>query len=109
MYVAQMAFFARVADARVGGSYMTLLNTLANLGTKWPATLALAAVDSLALPPAWGGGSPAPGPPGAPAADGFYVLTAVCTCAGVAWLVGMRGKVEEGSGAERSGAEWGEK
>ena len=32
MFVSQMAFFARVSDARVGGTYMTLLNTLANLG-----------------------------------------------------------------------------
>ncbi len=30
MYVAQMAFFARVADKRVGGTYMTLLNTVAS-------------------------------------------------------------------------------
>jgi hypothetical protein len=34
MYVAQMAFFARVSDPRMGGSYMTLLNTLTNLGSK---------------------------------------------------------------------------
>ena len=32
MFVAQMAFFARVSDPLIGGSYMTLLNTLANLG-----------------------------------------------------------------------------
>lgn len=32
MFVAQMAFFARVSDPKFGGTYMTLLNTLANLG-----------------------------------------------------------------------------
>lgn len=35
MFVAQMAFFSRVSDPSIGGSYMTLLNTIANLGGKW--------------------------------------------------------------------------
>ncbi|GLH02093.1 Acetyl-coenzyme A transporter 1 [Gryllus bimaculatus] len=47
MFVAVMAFFARVSDPAVGGTYMTLLNTLSNLGGNWPATLALWLVDSL--------------------------------------------------------------
>jgi len=47
MYVAMMAFFARVSDPAVGGTYMTLLNTLSNLGGNWPSTLALWMVDSL--------------------------------------------------------------
>lgn len=42
-----MAFFARVSDPLVGGTYMTLLNTLSNLGSNWPNTLALWAVDPL--------------------------------------------------------------
>jgi PAT family acetyl-CoA transporter-like MFS transporter 1 len=41
MFVSIMAFFARVSDPAVGGTYMTLLNTLTNLGGNWPATLAL--------------------------------------------------------------------
>eukprot|EP01039_Chlorochromonas_danica_P010761 gene10764-11960_t len=36
-----MAFFSRVSDPSIGGSYMTLLNTVTNLGAKWPAVLAL--------------------------------------------------------------------
>lgn len=32
MFVAQMAFFARVADPAIGGTAMTLFNTVANLG-----------------------------------------------------------------------------
>ncbi|KAG8225743.1 hypothetical protein J437_LFUL011999 [Ladona fulva] len=47
MFVAVMAFFARVSDPAVGGTYMTLLNTLSNLGGNWPSTLALWMVDSL--------------------------------------------------------------
>lgn len=47
MFVAIMAFFARISDPAVGGTYMTLLNTLSNLGGNWPATVALWFVDSL--------------------------------------------------------------
>ena len=32
MFVSQMAFFAKVSDPKIGGTYMTLLNTLSNLG-----------------------------------------------------------------------------
>lgn len=33
---AQMTFFAKRVDPSIGGSYMTLLNTAANLGGTWP-------------------------------------------------------------------------
>ncbi len=49
MFVALMAFFARVSDPHVGGTYMTLLNTLTNLGGNWPATLALWFVDTITV------------------------------------------------------------
>jgi len=44
-FVAQMAFFNRVADPAIGGTYMTMLNTIANLGTAWPNTAALFLID----------------------------------------------------------------
>lgn len=40
-FVAQMAFYNRVADPAIGGTYMTMLNTLANMGGAWPNTAAL--------------------------------------------------------------------
>ena len=36
-----MAFFSKIADPSIGGTYMTLLNTISNLGSKWPSILAL--------------------------------------------------------------------
>ncbi|XP_075541411.1 acetyl-coenzyme A transporter 1-like isoform X1 [Dermacentor variabilis] len=45
--VSMVAFHARVSDPAIGGTYMTLLNTIANLGSNWPATLSLWMVDSL--------------------------------------------------------------
>ncbi|KAJ8378120.1 hypothetical protein AAFF_G00248340 [Aldrovandia affinis] len=47
MYVATMAFHAKVSDPLIGGTYMTLLNTVTNLGGNWPSTLALWLVDPL--------------------------------------------------------------
>merc|ERR1719282_2058435 len=47
MFVSIMAFFAKISDPAVGGTYMTLLNTLTNLGGNWPSTLALWMVDQL--------------------------------------------------------------
>lgn len=35
MFVAQMAFFSRISDPVIGGTYMTLLNTIANVGGNW--------------------------------------------------------------------------
>ena len=47
MFVSMMSFFARVSDPAVGGTYMTLLNTLSNLGGVWTSTTALWFVDVL--------------------------------------------------------------
>jgi PAT family acetyl-CoA transporter-like MFS transporter 1 len=41
LFISFMSFFARIADPSIGGTYMTLLNTIANLGSMWPRPLAL--------------------------------------------------------------------
>ena len=45
MFVAVMGFHARVSDPAMGGTYMTLLNTLSNLGGTLAGTTALWLVD----------------------------------------------------------------
>lgn len=47
IFNSQMAFFSKIADPSIGGTYMTLLNTVANLGSKWPNFLALYFLPSL--------------------------------------------------------------
>ncbi|CAN7985656.1 unnamed protein product, partial [Ixodes hexagonus] len=47
IFVSLMAFHARVSDPAIGGTYMTLLNTVTNLGGNWPATVSLWLVDNL--------------------------------------------------------------
>ena len=42
-FVAQMAFYNRISDPAIGGTYLTMLNTLANLGGQWPGTAAVRA------------------------------------------------------------------
>ncbi|KAM3965162.1 acetyl-coenzyme A transporter 1 [Aphomia sociella] len=100
MFVAVMAFFAKVSDPAVGGTYMTLLNTVSNLGTNWPNTLALWAIDHLtfkscSLPElsdntcssqleselckSKGGTCDV-------RIDGFYIETAICLVVGFIWL-----------------------
>jgi PAT family acetyl-CoA transporter-like MFS transporter 1 len=43
--VTQTSFFTRICDKKVGGTYMTLLNTISNIGSNWPATLSFYLVD----------------------------------------------------------------
>uniref|UniRef100_A0A915DTG4 Uncharacterized protein n=1 Tax=Ditylenchus dipsaci TaxID=166011 RepID=A0A915DTG4_9BILA len=45
IFLSTMAFFAKISDPKVGGTYMTLLNTLNNLGGNWPITLFLSLTD----------------------------------------------------------------
>jgi len=47
MFVSQMSFFAKISDPAIGGTYMTLLNTIANLGSKWPVSISLMLLDDM--------------------------------------------------------------
>ncbi|KAL0883204.1 hypothetical protein ABMA27_016640 [Loxostege sticticalis] len=100
MFVAVMAFYAKVSDPTVGGTYMTLLNTVSNLGTNWPNTLALWAIDHLTFKSCSapelsdntcsteleadlcksGGGKCNT------RIDGFYIETVLCLVVGFLWL-----------------------
>jgi len=47
MFVALLAFYSKISDPRFGGTYMTLLNTLSNLGNSWSTFTVLKIVDLL--------------------------------------------------------------
>jgi len=47
MFVAVLAFFSRISDPRFGGTYITFLNTVTNLGATWTSTVALGVIDVL--------------------------------------------------------------
>lgn len=47
MLVSLLAFFSRISDPRFGGTYVTFLNTVTNLGFSWTSTVALEIIDLL--------------------------------------------------------------
>ncbi|XJO70465.1 hypothetical protein BDV3_000138 [Batrachochytrium dendrobatidis] len=44
-FIGMGSFFTKISDPAIGGTYMTLLNTLSNLGGTWPKYFVLKAVD----------------------------------------------------------------
>jgi len=101
MFVSIMAFFAKISDPAVGGTYMTFLNTLTNLGGNWPATLALWWVDPLTFKSCVGGKSSEGnvcyssaevesckegGGECVTQYDGYYIEAISCFSIGFAWL-----------------------
>ncbi|TSK38417.1 Acetyl-coenzyme A transporter 1 [Bagarius yarrelli] len=99
MFVACMAFHAKVSDPLIGGTYMTLLNTVTNLGGNWPSTVALWLVDPLTSRQCKGGvrqtcGSidearlcVEEGGVCEKILDGYYVESLVCVLIGLSWWI----------------------
>uniref|UniRef100_A0A4W5LA40 Solute carrier family 33 member 1 n=1 Tax=Hucho hucho TaxID=62062 RepID=A0A4W5LA40_9TELE len=97
MYVACMAFHAKVSDPVIGGTYMTLLNTVTNLGGNWPSTLALWMVDPLTSKECQGAAGQSCGSSEelcvkegglcVTSLDGYYVESVVCVVIGLTWWV----------------------
>ena len=98
MFVSLIAFFARISDPKIGGTYMTLLNTLTNLGGSWVSTVALYAADYLQWKTCSMGNHRC-GTKFAeekcaslngvcrPYIDSYYTEVTICTVAGILWLV----------------------
>ncbi|KAH8303579.1 hypothetical protein KR018_003975 [Drosophila ironensis] len=102
MFVAAMAFFAKISDPAVGGTYMTFLNTLCNLGGNWPNTVLLWLVDVLT----WKQCSTDPAnvcqgkeeQHSCEASngkceitfDGYYLESCICVVYGIVWLLVAR-------------------
>ncbi|XP_034356835.1 acetyl-coenzyme A transporter 1 isoform X2 [Arvicanthis niloticus] len=97
MYVSIMAFNAKVSDPLIGGTYMTLLNTVSNLGGNWPSTVALWLVDPLTVKDCVGASNQNCRTPDAielckklggscvTALDGYYVESIICVFIGFGW------------------------
>uniref|UniRef100_A0A0P4WHW8 Major facilitator superfamily (MFS) profile domain-containing protein n=1 Tax=Scylla olivacea TaxID=85551 RepID=A0A0P4WHW8_SCYOL len=102
MFVGVMAFFARISDSSVGGTYMTLLNTFTNLGGNWPSWVALRFVSELTWTSCLGASQPdtvsscasdpekqlceEAGGSCATWMDGYYVETVVLVIVGFLWM-----------------------
>lgn len=100
MFVSIMTFFSRISDPAIGGTYMTYLNTISNLGSKWTSSLALACVDALSHAECQEASSSgtacdtaemkesclARGGHCLVVQEGFYIETGICTMLGLAWF-----------------------
>lgn len=101
MFVSVMAFNAKISDPRIGGTYMTLLNTVANLGGNWPATVAMWFADKMKVSyckdALWNSHScynnatiqecvNAGGSCEHATLDGYFIITAISLTIGVMWI-----------------------
>jgi PAT family acetyl-CoA transporter-like MFS transporter 1 len=88
---AQMTFFASRVDPAIGGSYMTCLNTAANLGGTWPSSVVMYLVGLLTVPPTCrpeGGGEICVG-----GRDAYMPLQIGLGVLGVAWIFVLGSRV----------------
>ncbi|KAL7420105.1 hypothetical protein Q5752_005070 [Cryptotrichosporon argae] len=96
-FVGITAFHTQIADPLIGGTYMTLLNTVSNLGGTWPKPVILRLVDALTISHCSATGAECTTDAGRHACaasgghclttrDGYYVMSAVCVTAGAAVL-----------------------
>jgi PAT family acetyl-CoA transporter-like MFS transporter 1 len=76
MFVGQVGFFARISDPRIGGTYMTFLNTIANLAFKWPSSLSFFLIGALTERDE----------EGAIVKDGWYPVAILSACVGFVWI-----------------------
>ncbi|GFR97286.1 acetyl-coenzyme A transporter 1-like [Elysia marginata] len=105
MFVGQMAFHAKISDPAIGGTYMTLLNTVANLGGNWPSTVALGVVDYITWKSCSSGESCDTkltkeqciegGGECSTSVEGYFILTAMCTVIGLLWLKSRTSRLEQ--------------
>ncbi|MBN3302847.1 acetyl-coenzyme A transporter 1 [Amia ocellicauda] len=107
MYVAVMAFHAKVSDPIIGGTYMTLLNTVTNLGGNWPSTLALWLVDPLTVKECQGPSGQSCGSAEeaglcaklggscVTTLDGYYVESVICVVIGFGWWFWFGNKIKK--------------
>ena len=98
---AQMTFFASRVDPAIGGSYMTLLNTAANLGGTWPASVVMFLMSKFTVPDVCEissngeeichGGK-----------DAYFPLQIIFSILGMVWLFFFGGRVQEVSNLSES-------
>mmetsp|Transcript_12981 Transcript_12981/g.19615 ORF Transcript_12981/g.19615 Transcript_12981/m.19615 type:complete len:267 (+) Transcript_12981:249-1049(+) len=92
MFVSMGALFASISDSRVGGTYLTLLNTLSNFGGLWPKYFVNYAVDYLTTD-VWG--------------DGYYYVSWFCVLIGiVSFFLYIRRAIQMLNGQAKNSSSW---
>ncbi|KAI0294848.1 acetyl-coenzyme A transporter 1-domain-containing protein, partial [Multifurca ochricompacta] len=106
-FVCNSAFHARISDPMIGGTYITLLNTVSNLGGTWPRFFVLRALDYFSIATCEAGDAStslaskgvecvseqgkaqcsATGGRCVVERDGYYITTGVCLSLGLIFLL----------------------
>lgn len=123
IFGAQMTFFAKISDPLIGGTYMTFLNTISNMGSKWPNFLSLWLLPKMTLSSCVSSANPGDLPSSLMevnclggleeqceqlggscviTTDGYTVQQFMCTALGVLWIFFLGNKVRN---LERAPAE----
>jgi len=84
--VSNMAFSARISDPEHGATFMTLYNTLSNLGSMWPMAIALWLVDPLTITEPCNDALTVCDKPTIKIFDGYYIETMACILLGFCWF-----------------------
>jgi PAT family acetyl-CoA transporter-like MFS transporter 1 len=90
---AQMIFFASRVDPAIGGSYMTLLNTAANLGGTWPSSFVMWLLSTLTTS-STSASSASSSTSTTPPSDPYFGMQLVFSVLGIAWLFFFRPKLK---------------
>lgn len=92
MFVSLMAFYAKVSDPSIGGTYMTFLNTITNLGVKWTSATSLFLLDysNLKRCEAVDGKQLCE-----ILVDGYYVQLCACFLLGLVWILAFSSKTRQ--------------
>lgn len=105
IYVSLLSFHSRVSDPSIGGTYMTLLNTITNLGGSWPGFVSLYLLDYLTVKHCdiTGGRCDqldmqklctAKGGKCSVSIDGYYIEVVILTIIGFAWIKWARSRID---------------
>lgn len=112
IFISLMSFFSKISDPSIGGSYMTLLNTITNWGYKWPSILILWLIPKLTQSSCQNAltndvieleqqchfhhakACHELGGKCVDIVDGFTILTFCCLVVGIVWIFVFRGYVQ---------------
>ena len=97
---AQMTFFAKRVDPAIGGSYMTLLNTAANMGGTWPAPVVMGLLGMMSSSSSSSANCPKGATDCSPTssswmADPYFGLQLALSILGCAWIFIMGKRVQQ--------------
>ncbi|XP_060833849.1 acetyl-coenzyme A transporter 1-like isoform X2 [Rhopalosiphum padi] len=107
MLTALVAFYCRISDARFGGTYMTLLNSLSNIGNLLATSVSFAMVDLLTVMECSFDSKnncsnshlqnecKSNGGDCITTVNGYYVESVICTIIGIVWYIIFKNKLEE--------------